>query len=180
MAMPILYVLSLAGLAIFVSILALQAAVGDAGGSSPPAADDIPPVAKTAGYIYIEPGEEAVFNGSNSTDNVGVVNWTWFLIYDERDYTIYGERARFDFEEPGSYSVQLTVRDAAGNQNSTVILVVVDSEQDQPTHPRSPLYKWVWAVAGGTFILFLVFLLGFVRRAKPERPPGEDPYHQHW
>ena len=178
--MPCLCVLSLAGLALFVSIFVLQATACGAGGSSPPATDDISPVARTAAYIYIDLGEEAVFNGSNSTDNVGIVNWTWLFFYDERDYTLYGERASFEFDESGYYSVQLTVRDAAGNQNSTVFILTVFGEEVQPIHTQGPLYRWVWAIAGGTFILILIFLLGFVHRAKPERPPGEDPYHQHW
>ena len=179
-AIPVLYLLSLAGMAIFVSILVLQATASGSVGSSPPAADDICPVAKSTGYIYIEPGEVAVFNGSNSTDNVGIVNWTWFFIYDEKDHTIYGERATFDFEEVGTYSVQLTVRDTAGNQNSTVFVVAVGDTQVQAIQTSSSIGPWVWAIAGGTFVLLLLFLLGFVHRAKPERPPGEDPYHLHW
>ena len=175
--------LSLVGLALFVSIFVLQATAGAAGGSSPPAADDVPPIAKCAGYIHIEAGEDAIFNGSNSTDNVGVVNWTWFFIYDERDLTIYGERATFNFEGVGTYSVQLTVRDAAGNRNSTVLLLAVGDEQVPVTEPGSSIGQWVlptwaWTIFGMSFILFLIFLLGFIRRAKPERPVGHDPYHQ--
>jgi hypothetical protein len=180
MAVSTICILSLACLAILASIVVLQATAGAAGGSSSPAADEVSPVAISAGHIHIEPGEDAIFNGSNSTDNVGVVNWTWFFIYEEGDYTIYGERATFDFEEAGIYSVQLTVIDAAGNRNSTVFLLAVGDTQVQATQTSSSIGPWVWAIAGGTFILLLLFLLGFVHRAKPERPPGEDPYHLHW
>jgi hypothetical protein len=165
--------------------LVLQATACNAGGSSTPAADGVPPAAICAGDIHIEPGEEAIFDGSNSTDNVGVVNWTWFFIYNETDYTIYGEVTTFGFEQTGCYSVQLTVSDAAGNRNSTVFLLAVGEEQVPVTEPGSSIGQWVlptwaWTIAGMTFMLLLVFLLGFIRRAKPERPPGEDPYHLHW
>ena len=174
--MPILCVFSLASLTIFVSILVIQAIACDVGGSTSPTADDIPPVAMALGNLEVEPGDDVVFNGSRSTDNVGVVNWTWFFIYNEKDYTIYGERTTFDFEEARTYSVQLTVRDAAGNQNSTVFTVTVGSKEVQTSKGVSP---WVWPVVVVIVIVVLVLSLAFIRRSGPAKPIGEDPYHLH-
>lgn len=57
------------------------------------------------------------FNGSGSTDNVGVVNWTWtFMEYDWKiERVLYGPTPTYRFDNAGNYWVQLTVRDAAGN-----------------------------------------------------------------
>jgi hypothetical protein len=176
MVIPILFILSLACLAMLVSILVLQVTVGDAGGSSPPGVDGIPPLAIVAGDVIANNGEATILNGSRSTDNVGVVNWTWFFIYDERDYTIYGERTTFDFDEPGTYSVQLTVRDGAGNQNSTVFTVTVEGKEVQSAKGVNPM---IWPVAGTIIIVILVLSLALVRRSGPAKPVGEDPYHLH-
>lgn len=59
-------------------------------------------------------GMPAFFDASNSTDNVGVVNWTW-RIQDVVDRTRYGPKISYNFESTGGKQMMLTVRDASGN-----------------------------------------------------------------
>ena len=56
------------------------------------------------------------FDGSRSTDNVGIVNWTW-LVEDEDGGVeeLYGPVVDHRFKEPGDYEVTLMVKDADGN-----------------------------------------------------------------
>ena len=51
-------------------------------------------------------------NGSDSFDNVGIVNWTWSFTYNNTDFKLYGEIVQFRFWTVGNYQVTLTVKDA--------------------------------------------------------------------
>lgn len=69
-------------------------------------------------------GELIDLNGSIATDNVNVVNWTWIVdIVKEDDKgtrtviedVFYGQSQSYTFYYAGNFTVQLIVRDAAGN-----------------------------------------------------------------
>ncbi|NOQ54630.1 MAG: PKD domain-containing protein [Thermoplasmata archaeon] len=59
--------------------------------------------------------ETLTLDGSRSYDSVGVVNWTWMFSYEDRIEYLYGEVVEYVFDVAGSYLVDLTVFDAAGN-----------------------------------------------------------------
>lgn len=59
-------------------------------------------------------GTPAFFDASNSTDNIGVVNWTW-KVQDVVDRTRYGPKINYNFDSTGSKQLMLTLRDASGN-----------------------------------------------------------------
>jgi len=61
-------------------------------------------------------GEAVRFDGSHSTDNVGIVNWTWIVEYEDGEVEeLYGPVVDHRFEEPGDHKVTLVVSDADGN-----------------------------------------------------------------
>ena len=80
--------------------------------------DSMPPYANAGMPMEVPAGTTVHFDGSNSTDDVGVVNWTWNF-QDVVDRTLYGERPYYTFENTNfhgsSFGVSLVVRDAAGN-----------------------------------------------------------------
>jgi PKD repeat protein len=73
------------------------------------------PVAVPGTDIVIDMGETVIFNGSASTDNVGVVNWTWNFTYDGAPVTLYGPEVEWTFDIAGKYYIWLSVFDAVGN-----------------------------------------------------------------
>ncbi len=74
------------------------------------------------------------FDGTNSTDNVGVVSWHWSFEYRGSECVLTGKTVTFTFHEPGSYLVTLTVKDAASNVGSTqYMLTVVDMTPPEPS-----------------------------------------------
>jgi len=83
------------------------------------------PVAMAGADITVEPGTEVSLDGSGSTDNVGIVEWSWHFTYDGllREFSTSSFTFLFDIE--GSYVVDLTVRDARGNEGSAQVLVLV-------------------------------------------------------
>ena len=80
--------------------------------------------------IVIEQHENPQFDGSSCTDNVGIVNWTWFFEYNEVDINLYGEIQEFTFHEAGIYNISLTLKDEAGNTVSGFFLVAVNDITD--------------------------------------------------
>lgn len=84
----------------------------------------IPPVADAGEDLTVPPGGTVLFNGSESTDNVGVVNYTWRFT-DGTNYILYGETVSHTFERSGTYEITFTVRDAAGQASTETIVITV-------------------------------------------------------
>jgi len=87
--------------------------------------DGTPPVADAGPNQIVSEDVAVTFDGSASSDNVGVVNYTW-MFNDGGPQTLYGVSPTHTFARPGSYSVTLTVRDAAGNSATGAMTVLVN------------------------------------------------------
>ncbi|MFW6176268.1 MAG: PKD domain-containing protein [Thermoplasmatota archaeon] len=89
--------------------------------------DDVPPTADAGPDQNIGIGDTVELNASGSSDNVGIVNYTWSFMYDGEEIELYGETVSYTFDIIGTYSVQLSVIDAAGNNDTdTVMIEVID------------------------------------------------------
>ena len=79
--------------------------------------DIVPPTATLHMVLDAKKGVPVTLDGSGSTDNVGIVNWTWRIRLEGESTwrEVYGETPRFTFQKPGDHSVQLVVTDADGN-----------------------------------------------------------------
>jgi PKD repeat protein len=90
--------------------------------------DTDPPVADAGGDRTLPLGEPLVLDGSASSDNVGIANYTWSIMvdtygtYDE----VYGPEATYPFEDPDGLTVTLTVTDGGGNTDVDAFFVSVD------------------------------------------------------
>jgi len=83
-----------------------------------------PTAVAEADDMDVDMGDTVTFDGSDSSDNVEVVNWTWTLV-DEVIVTLYGESVSYQFDTPGTYTVTLVVKDAMGNEGSVEIDIIV-------------------------------------------------------
>ena len=85
------------------------------------------PMANAGADQTADPHTQVFFNGGDSTDNVGIANYTWEFSHGNRDIFLYGEVAFFTFYISGAYNITLTVTDASGNEHSDhLILTVLD------------------------------------------------------
>jgi len=91
--------------------------------------DTTDPVANAGPDQIVDQGATVTFNGAASTDNVGVVNWTWTFT-DGGPVTLYGSGPTHTFNTAGTYLVTLTVRDAAGNTATDTMTVTVNDTTD--------------------------------------------------
>lgn len=87
--------------------------------------DTTPPVAFFALPGSVAEDMELALSGARSTDNVGIVNWTWTIQDHASTSTHYGSTASYLWSTPGTYDLTLTVRDAAGNSAAYTASVLV-------------------------------------------------------
>jgi hypothetical protein len=80
----------------------------------------------------VKAGDEVVFDGSASTDNVGIVSWEWSFTHDGTVEMLSGKVATFKFGKAGNYTVRLNVTDAAGNSATTILSVDVRKKEESP------------------------------------------------
>jgi PKD repeat protein/peroxiredoxin len=86
--------------------------------------DLLPPSADAGLDLLVSAGQLAIFDGSNSSDNVGVSTYTW-TFFDESWHTLAGVQATHIFQNPGEYLVTLNVTDAIGFWAIDSLIVVV-------------------------------------------------------
>ncbi len=156
--------------------------VKDAGGNSDvdmlvitvtPPPDTQAPVADAGPGQNIVVGATVVLDGSGSTDDVGVVNYTW--TFDDG-----GAKSRhvvmfaYRFANVGTYTITLTVRDAAGGSDSDTVVVVV-SPALSVGDPSVVLYIAVLAILVAAAVA-AILILAWKRRSRRDNeaivPPG--------
>ncbi len=84
--------------------------------------DTTAPDADAGSDMSVDEDTEVSFDGSASSDNDEIANYTWMIEGQEMT----GEMISYTFEDPGEYDVTLEVTDAAGHTSSDTITVTVE------------------------------------------------------
>jgi parallel beta-helix repeat protein len=84
--------------------------------------DKMPPVAEAGKSRTVFRDTEVVFDGGNSVDNVGIIDYKWFF-GDGSNGT--GKVVNHSYRARGTYTVKLTVIDPSGNTATDVALITV-------------------------------------------------------
>jgi ABC-type oligopeptide transport system substrate-binding subunit/PKD repeat protein len=87
------------------------------------------PVADAGDDQTVEVGDVVSFDGSDSSDDVGILNYTWTFTLDDGEEELYGVSPEFTFDIPGAYAITLTVKDAE-NKTGTDEVVITVQESD--------------------------------------------------
>lgn len=89
-----------------------------------------PPVANAGPDQTVTSGEHVTFDGSGSTDDVGITNYTWSFVYGGNRWVLHGMvNNSFMFVQNGTYEVTLNVTDAEGNYSTDTMIVTVNEAQ---------------------------------------------------
>jgi cytochrome c biogenesis protein CcdA/PKD repeat protein len=88
-------------------------------------ADTTPPIGDAGGNRTVQEDIVVELDGSGSTDNVAVTNYTWTFL-DKAPQTLTGMTQSYRFTTPGVYNVTLHVSDAAGHSTSAVTTITVE------------------------------------------------------
>jgi len=143
--------------------------------------DTTPPIADAGEGLTINISDMLNFDGSGSSDNVGIVNYTWNITKNGTlAATLYGVYPSYIPDELGSYEAILTVRDASGNIAADSITVTVVSPQTDGApidDSNGPDYWWLIILIIIIIVVMLLIFLIFKRRKKEpeEKPPDETP-----
>jgi RNA polymerase subunit RPABC4/transcription elongation factor Spt4 len=78
--------------------------------------DTLPPSADADSDQAVNVDTIVIFNGSGSTDNVGIINYTWTFT-DGTQKFLYGDNPSYRFQNPGNFRVILNVTDSRENWN---------------------------------------------------------------
>ena len=76
--------------------------------------DETKPIADAGPDQLVVNGTNVTFNGSGSTDNLGIANYTWTFT-DNNTQVLTGVNANYTFFNVGNFSVTLNVSDYSGN-----------------------------------------------------------------
>jgi PKD repeat protein len=101
--------------------------------------DTMPPSAIITGETHVKLGDEVRLSGSSSTDNVGIVGWSWTFLVGKELLTLRGSSLLYEFKEPGEYNVTLVVTDADGNTARASITLFVERERTVDQGPYATI-----------------------------------------
>jgi len=88
------------------------------------ALDTISPTANAGPDQIVNKTTRVIFDGSRSSDNVGITNYTWTFV-DKKAKTLTGINPTYTFKRPGNYTVTLKVTDAVGNYDADTVTIMV-------------------------------------------------------
>ncbi len=143
----------------------------DQSGTAPVGPDTTAPVARTGQDQHVALGDEVVFTGIASSDDVGVTNYSWTFTYNGTAVTLYGSAPTFSFWTVGNYTVTLTASDAAGNSDTETMVVQVSEEGPGEDGSEESAESWWILIILATATAMAVAPTLLRRR---ESPPGED------
>jgi PKD repeat protein len=138
--------------------------------------DNTPPVAEAGSDKTVKPGAEVVFNGSASTDNIGITNYTWTFNTTTLDgsgesHILYGPVANFTFDDEGTYVVNLTVSDAGRNVAKDNITLTVKKPGGIAALLQGANLLVIAAVLGAIAALIVAMVIVGRRRKPASQPP---------
>ncbi len=106
--------------------------------------DTVKPMAVAGEDQTASVGETVSLDARGSSDNQAIVTYEW----DFGDGTTgTGETTTHIYSDPGTYTVTLTVRDAAGNADTDVLTATVETEPANPIPPEVVTLGVVGAIA---------------------------------
>jgi len=114
--------------------------------------DTTPPV-PIIEVVREESSERRKLDGSGSSDNVAIVNWSWVVVFENEITDLYGETVELHRADPGLYDVSLPVYDSAGNKDTDSVTFTI--KRDDP----DLAFIWLTAIAIAAVIVVVVAIL---------------------
>lgn len=142
--------------------------------------DREPPIAGFDCPRNIISGDELELDGGASTDNLGIVEWSWLAFLGKDTYKASTRFASFKLTVPGNYTITLTVNDSEGNSGSITKWVTVlrptgpdrDGDDEDGTPWPLPL-ALVLIIVLSVIAVFVLFF--FFRKSEGSQRPVETP-----
>ncbi len=123
------------------------------------------PAASAGPDQAVATGAEVTFDGTDSTDDIEIMNYSWSFTYKGTQHKMYGASPKFTFDEPGTYEVQLTVRDVGGLTDTDSVTVTVTGGG-----ATSFLSDYWWALLLIVVVIGAAVAVMFMRKGKGPSP----------
>ncbi|MCI0479588.1 PKD domain-containing protein, partial [Candidatus Uhrbacteria bacterium] len=104
------------------------------------------PLADAGCDISLENGSVATLSGNGSSDDNGIMNWTWRITCGGAESVLYGETVQFAFADPGNCTARLTVTDIAGKSAGDAVNITVENRTVMAAPVKSSLPLWLGAL----------------------------------
>ncbi|MCK5397460.1 MAG: PKD domain-containing protein [Thermoplasmata archaeon] len=101
------------------------------------------PHANHISLLNVPLGTSYQFNGTNSTDNIGIANYSWSFTHDDAVINLFGAKPVFNFTNNGTYSVTMEVIDAEGNWDTTSISVLTNDVINPLADPGIDQFEYI-------------------------------------
>lgn len=140
------------------------------------------PVITSTGNSF-QTGTMVSFIGSDSSDNDGIMNYTWMIRGNTINITLYGEEIHYIFNDPGSYHVILIVSDHGGNSATTerILEIVSDnnggpkSDEGNGTGNERSFFNGRNILVGGiVIVLFLIAIFAVITFRKRNKNGAKE------
>jgi peptide/nickel transport system permease protein len=137
---------------LLVAFTAVALSFGSIAGSV--AAQGEPPHADAGPDQTVAWGTRVTLDGSNSTDDVGIVNYTWTFDYGGIIYVLKGEvNSSHIFALAGVFNVTLNVTDADGHWDTDVVIITVGEK------PVDYLAEFGWLILLVTIVVVFALMV---------------------
>jgi PKD repeat protein len=100
-------------------------------------------------------GKIVVFNAMGSIDNVGIVNYEWDFGDGNTETFLATTHV---YNEPGTYTVTLTVKDRVGNSAKDTVLITVE-DITEPFVKKWGFPIWILYLIGFGIFMIIIFIL---------------------
>ncbi len=106
------------------------------------------------------------FDGSECSDNSGVLNYSWKFVYGDKEIILYEKNPIFIFAMVGEYNISLLVNDAGGNKASDFFILIVNPNSSfDGNGDKFGLFGWLVIVIV-PILLCVIFLIIFFRKKR--------------
>jgi hypothetical protein len=129
------------------------------------------PVASAGADQTVDVGALVAFSGEASTDNDGVVNYTWTFTEGGQTRTLYGVAPTHAFPAAGTYVVTLRATDASDNFGEDTVTITVRSVGGGV----GGFPSWAFLVLAAIVVAIIAVLLLMRRRRAASAPPPAPP-----
>ncbi|XP_056337569.1 kunitz-type protease inhibitor 1b [Danio aesculapii] len=103
---------------------------------------DSPPIANAGRDVVVQPKEDVLLNGNESSDDKEIINYEWSLIRGNKsvhmEKTNFPDQIRVSNLVPGVYEFKLTVTDSAHHSDSAQVIVLVLTSEQSERHCLTP------------------------------------------
>ena len=110
-------------------------------------------------------GNWTALSGVGSSDNIGIINYTWTFVYNDMTIVLNGVLPEFRFWTPGNYSIVLNVTDESGNWDTDIVMVNVEPL------PSSVFEYWLILII---IIAVIISGVALLLRKKPDKTSKES------